>query len=86
MMKTLLVITLFILSSNLLAEEKKDENVIYEYKKYESFDLGNMEIQGKIIAPGDITVNDKDRKIFKRNLYNRFDFANKIRMDIFNIR
>lgn len=65
------------LTSLALAEEKKP--VIYKYKDYESIDLGSFDIKGEIIAPGDLTVNDRERKVFKRSLLEKqnFDFENK---------
>lgn len=65
-------------SFSLQAEEKK-KSTIYKYKEYESIDLGSFEIKGQIIAPGDLSINDRERKIFKRSLLekNNFDFENK---------
>ena len=75
-MKIQLIILLF-LSSNTNCEEKK--RTIYKYKEYESIDLGSIEIKGQIIAPGDLSINDRERKTFKRTLLekNNFDFENK---------
>lgn len=58
-------------------EEKK--NIIYKYKEYEVIDLGSLEIKGQIMAPGDLTVNERERQTFKRSLLekNNFDFENK---------
>jgi hypothetical protein len=58
-------------------DEKK--NVVYKYKEYESIDLGSLEIKGQIMAPGDLTVNERERQSFKRSLLekNNFDFENK---------
>lgn len=65
-------------SSNLFAQEEK-RNVIYKYKEYEVIDLGSLEIKGQIMAPGDLTVNERERQTFKRSLLekNNFDFENK---------
>jgi len=70
------------LSTN--AEEKK--NTVYKYKEYEVIDLGSMEVKGQIIAPGDLTVNERERKVFKRSLLEKdnFDFEN--RREIENLR
>lgn len=75
-MKILILLSL-ILSISAIAEEKK--NTVYKYKEYETIDLGSMEIKGQIIAPGDLTVNERERKVFKRALLekNNFDFENK---------
>lgn len=58
-----------------MAQKKK---VIYKYKEYEKFDLGDMEIKGSIIAPGDISVKERRRKVFERDLMRRDDFDKKI--------
>jgi hypothetical protein len=80
-MKTLILFAITISWSiklfNVSAEEKK--NTIYKYKEYEVIDLGSMEVKGQIIAPGDLTVNERERKVFKRSLLEKenFDFENK---------
>lgn len=84
-MKHILTLTLFLVfSSDISAEEKK--NTVYKYKEYEVIDLGSMEVKGQIIAPGDLTVNERERKVFKRALLekNNFDFEN--RREIENLR
>ena len=62
------------------------ENVVVEYKKYESFDLGNLEVKGQILAPGDLSVKERDRKIFERPLYERMNFDKESDLDIKNLR
>ena len=57
------------------AQKKK---VVYKYKEYEKFDLGDLEIKGNIIAPGDISVKERRRKVFERDLLHRDDFDKKI--------
>jgi len=63
-----------------------NKNVVVKYKNYESFDLGNLEIKGNIIAPGDLSVKERDRKLFKRNLYERYDFNKEVNNDVLNLR
>lgn len=72
-------------SSGLLAQDEK-KNVVYKYKEYEAIDLGALEIKGQIMAPGDLTVNERERQSFKRSLLekNNFDFEN--RREIENLR
>ncbi len=53
---------------------KSKKNIIVTYKKYERFDLGNLEIKGSVIAPGDLSVKNKRRKIFSRRLLSRDNF------------
>lgn len=74
-----------LLSSGLMAQEEK-KNTIYKYREYEAIDLGALEIKGQIMAPGDLTVNERERQSFKRSLLekNNFDFEN--RREIENLR
>lgn len=84
------LISLLISFSSVGADEEKydpnDPNVQIEYKQYESFDLGNLEIEGKIIAPGDLSVQQRDRKRFNRDLFERFNFNPEIKEDIYHLR
>ena len=84
MSKIFIVIIIQLFSISLFAEEKK--NTVYKYKEYEVVDLGSMEIKGQIVAPGDLTVNDRERKVFKRSLLEKenYDFEN--RREIENLR
>lgn len=59
-----------------------NEKVIYKYKQYEKFDLGDMEIKGSIVAPGDLTVKERRRKFFSRKLFKRIDFNKETLNDI----
>lgn len=65
---------------------KSKGNVVYEYKKYESFDLGNLEVKGDIIAPGDLSVQERQRTKMERGLLERKDFDREVRKDIKNLR
>lgn len=66
--------------------QKNGEKVIVKYKQYETFDLGDLEIKGEVIAPGDLSVKERQRKIFGRTLFDRDDFNPEIREDIKNLR
>lgn len=88
-MKTTLIMTSLLFSFLVYGQEDydpNDPNVKVEYKKYESFDLGNLEIEGKIIAPGDLTVQERERRRFNRNLFERPNFNNEIKEDIQHLR
>jgi hypothetical protein len=80
-----IIFSCLIFITNVYAEEAK-KNVIYKYKDYESIDLGQFDIKGKIIAPGDLTVSERERPPFKRDLLekNNFDLENK--REILNLR
>ena len=81
-MKTLITIMIIFASTEVMAEKK----VVYKYKEYEKFDLGDMEIKGNIIAPGDLSVKERRRRVFERDLLKRKDFDQKIVNDIKFIR
>ncbi len=76
-----LIILMF--SSYVFAEDQK---VIYQYKKYEKFDLGNLEVKGELIAPGDISVRERDRKRFELDLFSRKEFDSFIKNDVQGLR
>lgn len=75
-----------LITSSAFAVESTEQKVLVKYKKYESFDLGNLEIKGQIIAPGDLTVKERARKLFRRDLFDRFNFNPEIKGDIKNLR
>lgn len=82
MKNKLLGLCILVMSGTALAEEK----VIYQYKKYEKFDLGDLEVKGQLIAPGDLSVRERDRRRFELDLYNRTDFDKNIKHDIQTLR
>ena len=78
-MRNLIILLLILSPMTALAQKQK---VIYKYKQYEKFDLGDMEIKGSIIAPGDLSVKERRRKVFKRNLMEKTNFDPLIIQDI----
>lgn len=64
----------------------QEQQVIYQYKKYEKFDLGNLEVKGQLIAPGDISVRERERRRFELDLYSRKDFDAFIKKDVESLR
>ena len=58
------------------------KNIVYKYKEYEKFDLGDLEIKGNIIAPGDISVKERRRKVFERKLLRKTHFDRLIMREI----
>ena len=87
-MKTPLLILLILISIPLAAQDKKTEKVppIYKYKEYEVIDLGSMEIKGQIVAPGDLTINERERKVFVRSLLEKINFDYENKREIENLR
>lgn len=80
-----LSILTLLLSTGLHAQEEK-KNVVYKYKEYETIDLGALEIKGQIMAPGDLTVNERERQSFKRSLLEKTNFDFENRREIENLR
>lgn len=76
----------FILGLYLMSDAWGEEKVIYQYKKYEKFDLGNLEVKGQLIAPGDISVRERERRRFELDLYSRKDFDALIQKDVDSLR
>ncbi|MBC75429.1 MAG: hypothetical protein CME64_05375 [Halobacteriovoraceae bacterium] len=74
----IVLIALFLFSPTVFAKKK----VIYKYKEYEKFDLGDLEIKGSIVAPGDLSVKERRRKTFERNLLQRRSFDKEMIQDI----
>ncbi|MBY0518787.1 MAG: hypothetical protein K2P81_17885 [Bacteriovoracaceae bacterium] len=77
------IFLLILMTFSAYAEEPK---VIYQYKKYEKFDLGDLEVKGQLIAPGDLSVRERERRRFELDLYNRADFDSNIKHDINTLR
>jgi hypothetical protein len=76
-----------LLSFYIIGEARgQEQKTIYEYKKYEKFDLGNLEVKGQLIAPGDISVRERDRRRFELDLYSRKDFDAFVKKDIESLR
>jgi hypothetical protein len=81
-MRLLFIIMSFSLMNLAVAEDK----TIYQYKKYEKFDLGNLEVKGQLIAPGDISVRERERRRFELDLFTRKDFDGFIKKDVESLR
>jgi hypothetical protein len=77
-MKKLIAILIIAFSTQLMAEEK----INYEYKKYDRFDLGNLEVDGRVIAPGDISVRQRARNRIKREINQRDNFLDLMKEEV----
>jgi hypothetical protein len=86
-MKSFILAGLLLSTTSLFAQEKKSgDKVIYKYKEYESIDLGGLEVKGNIVAPGDISVKERERKEFSRDLLERPHFDPEVVEDVRNLR
>jgi len=82
----MLKIYILLLNLNFISLTHGEEKIIYEYKKYEKFDLGNLEVKGEIIAPGDLSVRERERKKFEIDLFNRTSFDAFLKNDLNSLR
>lgn len=82
-MRVLVLVLGIYFMSDAFGEEQK---VIYQYKKYEKFDLGNLEVKGELMAPGDISVRERERRRFEMDLFNRKEFDTFIKKDVESLR
>lgn len=82
MKKLIFIIFLIFISAEAFSKEK----VIYKYKEYEKFDLGDLEVKGSVVAPGDISVKERKRKVFENPLYKRTSFRELMIKDVKNLR
>ena len=46
----------------------------YEFKKYEKFDLGDLSVKGDLIAPGDLSVRERDNRFHELEIFERKNF------------
>jgi hypothetical protein len=74
---------LFILASLFAFREAiSDENTIYTYKTYEKFDLGDLEVKGSLLAPGDLSVRRRNIGDPHENFWKRSHFNDLSELDI----
>jgi hypothetical protein len=81
----LIIILLLLLANGALAADKK-EKIVTEYRKYEKFNLGDLEVKGDLMAPGDITVKERARVRIDNTLYERNEYFDLIKNDFMNMR
>lgn len=79
-------LTIFFIILGSFSALAQDQKVIYQYKKYEKFDLGNLEVKGQLIAPGDISVRERERRRFEMDLFTREQFDSAIKKDMESLR
>ena len=77
-MRSLLLLTLIILSFQALGQKKK---VVIKYQKRQKIDLGALMIDGEIVTPGDFTVDDEKEKASEL-LYKRKHYNDRLRINI----
>ena len=84
------MIKLIIFSASLLfvtlSFSQNNENVIYKYKKFQSFDFEDLVIDGETGGPGDLSIAPRFQKKFKNKLPYRKNFNAEIRKGAERIR
>ncbi len=78
-MKYILIIFLGCFSYWVSAETEKTPNIKYEYKKYEKFDLNEINVEGEAGAPGDLSITPALREEFKNNIEERKNFNSQLK-------
>ena len=87
--RSLSFIALVFFSFSIFSQGKRKVStpkVIYKYKKYEKFDFENLDIDGTIGNPGDLSVSPRYKVRFKNPLPYRKNFNSEIRKGIDRIR
>lgn len=83
-MKVYLAFIMILISYPVLSADKA--KVIYKYKQNQKIDLGDMEVDGKIIAPGDLSIRKQNRKSFDRELFIRTSYLKEMNSTIKHLR
>jgi hypothetical protein len=82
--KVLLAALVSLSAFTINAQESKNE--VYLYKKYERFDLGDLEVKGELIAPGDISVDERERVREEMDLFIRKQSQDLADKEVENLR
>jgi hypothetical protein len=82
-MKTYIFLFILSLTSLVFSDSKK---INYEYKKFERFDLSEIDVEGESGAPGDLSINPRLRKEFQNMLPDRPNFNKEIKRSLERIR
>jgi len=60
--------------------------VYYEYKKYEKFDFGAIDVEGGESSPGDLSISPRFRKKFRNKIPERKQFNNEMKRALDTVR
>ena len=64
----------------------KEENVEFQYKKYEKFDFEDLVIEGEVTSPSELSIFPRYKKKFKNILPYRKNFNLEIKRSIERLR
>ena len=65
--------------------QTKKKKIVYEYKKYEKFDFGDMGIEGSNSAIGDLSVNPRYQVRFGNELPKKPNFNKEMTDTVDNL-
>lgn len=85
MMRILLVMMIFLVTIS-FAKGKAKKKVIYKYKKYEKFEMDDLDIEGDTSNPGDLSINPRFRKQFKNSLPSKPNFNREFRKSVLSLK
>lgn len=83
-MKLIFLITTLLFTFTTYSKEK--QKIVYEYKKYEKFDMEDLVVEGETGSPGDLSIDPRYKRKFKNKLPYRKNFNKEIRKAIYRIR
>lgn len=83
-MKLILIISILFVSFVASAKDKK--NINYEYKKFEKFDFGVIDVEGGSSSPGDLSISPRFRKKFRNKIPERKQFHNEMKRALDSVR
>ena len=86
--KTIIGIVIFNFISVQVAFCQKSNNkkIYYEYKKYEKFDFGAIDVEGGTSSPGDLSISPRFRKKFRNKIPERKQFNNEMKKALDSVR
>lgn len=85
-MSKLFIMISLLFSATLYSQTKKEERVVYKYKKYQKFDFEDLTIEGETGSPLDLGVDTRLQRKFRNKLPYRKNFNPEIRKGIERIR
>jgi hypothetical protein len=84
-MKILLILLALMFLSLSFANDA-EKKVYYEYKKYEKFDFGAIDVEGGSNSPGDLSISPRFRKKFRNKIPERKQFNNEMKKALDSVR
>ncbi len=73
-----LIFSILLISSYVLADEDKKSNVVYKYKQYEKFDFEELQVEGDASNTWDLSVFSRYERKFKNQLPYKKNFKREL--------